>query len=133
MATLTREEQARVDEWTTLKQQRAAGQYVSDYDMEQAEQIAAFQYKNAEIREQRLKEQEAARQAEAARVQAEQDARHQAAQEAYKRVARAHFPGSDKEFEAAWPDVLKAWQVRQAAASEAEALVAQRAMIRKYF
>jgi hypothetical protein len=133
MATLTREEQARVDEWTALKQQRAAGQYVSDYDLTRAETIAANQIKNAELREQRLKGQEATRQAEAARVQAEQEARHQAAQEAYKRVARARFPGDDEQFQQAWPQLLREWQIRQATAEMDAATASTRQFVRKHF
>ena len=117
MATLNTYEQARIDEYEALQARRRRGALVSDASLEQAREIADNQRRNAEVREERRAQQQAEEDAQAAARQAKHDAAALQAQEAYRRVAQATFPGTSEQFEAAWPELLRAWQLRNTAGS----------------
>jgi hypothetical protein len=133
MAPLTAQEQATVDTAATMRAHRTNGtRPIGDQELERAELEATWAVRNAEIRAARQTEREAAQAAEAARTQEAHAARVQAAQDAYKRQARLTFPGSDQDFEQAWPEILKVWQLRQLAADESEASRSQRTLYRHF-
>ncbi len=124
MATLNQDEQAKVDALAALEQAKWNNErYVFDGELATARQLAAYAEANAEARERTQQERKAAADAENARRQARRDAEVLAAQDAYKRTARATFPGTQAQFEGAWPDILRAWQVRNTA-GDADALIA---------
>jgi hypothetical protein len=88
-------------------------------------QRAEYARHNAEAREQLQAQRQAEIDALAAATQAKRDAQALAAQEAYKRTARATFPGTQAQFDAVWPDLLKAWQIRNTA-DDQSALIEQK-------
>ena len=118
MATLNTYEQARIDEYEALEARRRRGEFVSDTALEKARQIADWQRANAEAREQHRARLQAEEDGKAAAPQAKRDAEMLAAQEAYKRVARSSFPGTQAQFDAAWPRLLEEWQIRNTASDQ---------------
>ena len=130
MATLNQDEQAKVDALAALEQAKWNGEPVWDGDLKQARWLAEHAEANAEARERFQQQRKAEEDAENARRQARRDAEVLAAQDAYKRTARATFPGTQAQFEGAWPDILRAWQVRNTA-GDADALIADALIERK--
>ncbi len=114
-ATLNQFEQARIDEYEALQARRRRGEYVNDAALERAREIAGNMERNAEAREERRAQLQADEDAQAAARQAKHDAAALQAQEAYRRVAQATFPGTAQQFEAAWPELLRTWQLRNTA------------------
>ena len=51
---------------------------------------------------------------------------------AYKRAVRRRFPGTDAEFAAAWPEILKQWQIRQALGDDDDATRYARQLYRHF-
>ncbi len=127
MAPLNESEQAKVDALAALEQAKWNNEPVWDGDLKQARWLAEHAEANAEARERRQAELKAEKEAEAAKHQARRDAEVLAAQDAYKRTARATFPGTQAQFNAAWPDLLKAWQIRNTASGLDEAAERKRA------
>ncbi len=122
MAPLNQYEQDRIAEFEALQARRRRGEYVNDAALERAREIAGNMERNAEAREERLAQLQAEEDAQAAARQAKRDAAALAAQEAYKRVARSTFPGTQAQFDAAWPRLLEEWQIRNTA-SDQDALI----------
>lgn len=127
MATLNRDEQARVDRAEQLKREyRTGSRSVTDHDLAEAEQLAAYAVANAEARErqeQRLQAEEAAK---TAARQAERDTAALAAQEAYLRQARASYPGTEAQWQQDKDDLLRQWRLRNAVGADMDALVARK-------
>ncbi len=114
-ATLNTYEATKIAEYEDLQAKRRRGEYVSPGALERAREVAANMERNTEAREQRLAQLQADEDAKAAARQAKRDAEMLQAQEAYRRVAQATFPGTAEQFEAAWPELLRAWQLRNTA------------------
>ena len=126
MATLNRDEQAKVDWYEALERAQRTGTMPPDArQLQNARELAERAEANAEARERMQAHRQAEQDAQAAAHQARRDAEVLAAQEAYKRTARATFPGTAAQFEAAWPELLQAWQIRNTA-SDASALIEQK-------
>jgi hypothetical protein len=126
MATLNTDEQAKVDRLAELEQHRRHGtQFVSDDQLERARELAAYAERNAEARARLQAQRQAEIDAKNAAHQARRDAEVLAAQEAYKRTARATFPGTQAQFDAAWPALLQQWQLRNTV-TDTEAVVAEK-------
>lgn len=68
---------------------------------------------NEQARRQDEARRAAAERAETERLQARHDASVAVRVAEFKVQAAAAFPGSSAEFEQAWPDILRAWQLRQ--------------------
>ncbi len=115
MAPLNQYERDRIAEFEALQAKRRRGEYVNDAALEKAREIAANMERNAEAREERRAQLQADEDAQAAARQAKHDAAALQAQEAYRRVAQATFPGTAQQFEAAWPRLLEEWQLRNTA------------------
>ncbi len=128
MATLNRDEQARVDRVAELEARRRAGdQSISDFELNRARQIAAQQRQNAELREERIAQIQADRAAQATAHQLAADQQAEAAQEAFLRQARLDYPGTAAEWEQDKPEILRQWRIRNAVdASTVEAEAARR-------
>jgi hypothetical protein len=123
MATLNQDEQATVDAYTELERAVRYGErHRDEQQLASFRQRAEWAQNNAEAREQFQQQRKAEKDAEAAAAQARHEARALEAQEAYKRTAQATFPGTQAQFDAAWPDLLKAWQIRNTA-SDMNALI----------
>ncbi len=121
-ATLNTYEATKIAEYEDLQAKRRRGEFVSDTALERAREIAGNMERNAEARERRLAQLQADEDAKAAARQAKRDAEMLQAQEAYKRLARSTFPGTQAQFDAAWPELLRAWQIRNTA-SDQDALI----------
>ena len=115
MATLNREEQARVDKLEAMKRwQRTGERYVSDGQIAAQQKLVDFAYANAEARERNQAERQAARDAERTAVQARQEAQAKAVQDEFLRTARLRYPGTDAEWERDKDEILRQWRVQQA-------------------
>ena len=119
MATLNRDEQARVDRVAELEAKRRTGGYVSDYELEQARQVAEQQRQNAELREQRITQLQADKAAQAAAHQLEADQQAQAAQAAFLRQARLDYVGTEDQWQQDKDEILRQWRIRNAVEAEA--------------
>jgi D-tyrosyl-tRNA(Tyr) deacylase len=123
MATLNADEQAKVDRYNELERAQRYGERPRDAaQLEHARVLAENAQRNAETRERVLAERQAEKAADAAKHQARRDTEVLAAQEAYKQTARVTFPGTPAQFDAAWPELLRAWQIRKTA-TDMDALV----------
>ncbi len=96
-----------------LEQQKAEGMNISDARLTEAREQVARDVGHAAAIERALAEQQAQADAELQRVEERRRALVQAAQEAYKRLARSQWPGTQAQFDAAWPELLRDWQMRQ--------------------
>ena len=72
---------------------------------------------NAEARARYQATLAAERQAQADQYAAAVEQRQQAEIDAHKRQARAAFPGTDAQFDDAWPEILRRWQTEHALAA----------------
>ncbi len=134
MAPLNQDEQARVDRYNELQRDFDNGStYVNKGQLEQSRTLAGYAERNAESRERFKAQREVEKKAENDRIQARRDAEVLAAQEAYKRVARVTFPGTEEQFNAAWPDILKDWQIRNTAQSQSALLDQKRQQLCETF
>lgn len=116
MATLNVDEQAKVDRYNELERAQRYGERPRDAaQLEHARVLAEYAQRNAETRERVLAERKAEAEKEAAKHQSRRDAAVLVAQNEYKAVARATFPGTAQQFDAAWPELLKQWQIRNTA------------------
>lgn len=131
---LNRDEQARVDRVAELEQHRRDGtRYVDDYELNEAKKVAEMARTNAKLRAERLAELDAQYKAQAAATASAQQARVEAEIDAYKRQARAVFPGTAAQFEASWPKILEAWQMQQSLDALGAAHASTRSIIRGAF
>lgn len=85
---------------------------------QQAENIVT----NEEYRQARIARDLAAEQARTEARESERMAQVQAAIDEYQARARASWPGDAKSFDAAWPDLLRRWQLDQVAQAEHDRL-----------
>jgi hypothetical protein len=123
---LNEREQAAVDAYNDLERaQRYGERHRDEQQLASFRQRAEWAQNNAEAREQMLAERKAEKDAEDAKHQARRDAAALATQESYKRTAAATFPGTQAQFDAAWPELLRAWQIRNTA-TDMDALIAQK-------
>ena len=126
---VTWDELQRIQHADNLTQRRAAGEYIIDSVYNNAQQVKANQLKNAQIRAERRAETQRAEDAKHAALLERMDAQALAAQDAFKHTARAAFPGTQAEFDAAWPEILKQWQIRNAVEADASLVARKRAML----
>ncbi len=114
MATLNYDEQRRVHQYEELEARRRDGGYVNDHELETAKQIADNMYRNAELREQHLASLKAVEDAKTAANQQRIDQHAQTAADAYLRVARSRYPGTDADWEKDKDEILRQWRIRNA-------------------
>lgn len=109
-------EQFHVTQLEEMKRRKADGDWtVSDHAIEVQQEQVNRALHNAETRERMQAQRQAEIDAMAASSEAKRQARIQEAQAEYKKVAQATFPGTPQQFEAAWPELLRAWQIRSTA------------------
>jgi hypothetical protein len=122
---LNEREQAAVDAYNDMERAVRHGErHRDEQQLANFRQRAEWAQNNAEAREQLQAERKAEKEAEAAKHQARRDAAALAAQNEYKAVARATFPGTPAQFDAAWPRLLEDWLVRNTAI-DMDALIEQ--------
>ena len=118
MAQLNAYEQARIDQAEAMEAALRRGErtvvgpngqtlFVTEGTVKAAQQIAENMRKNAAIR--------AEDRAERAAQEAAKQAKHEAARETELRAQlRSLFRGTDREFDAAYPELKQRWQIEQA-------------------
>ncbi len=115
---LNRDEQARVDYVTELEEHRRnRTKYVNDHQLAEAKKLAEMARDNAEARARYQAGLATKRQAQAAAAEAQCQERIAQEIDTYKQTARSAFMGTAADFEAAWPEILKQWQIRQSLAA----------------
>ncbi len=111
---LNRDEQARVDYVTELEEHRRNGtKYVNDHQLAEAKKVAEMARDNAAARARYQAGLAAERQARADAAEARHQERIAQQIDTYKQTARSAFMGTAADFEAAWPEILKQWQIKQ--------------------
>jgi hypothetical protein len=88
---------------------------------------------NELARRQNAAKRQAAKDEEQQRIDAQHQALIDAEIDAYKRGARMGWKGTEAQFEAAWPDMLRAWQISESQRAAAEQHAAVRARIGNAF
>ncbi len=122
MAELNQRERETVARLEELQRWQQTGErYVSDAMIAEAEQVATWAIRNAETRERVQQARQAGADVQAVATRARQDAQAQVAQDAFRQDAHRRFPRTDAEFAAAWPEILKQWQIRQALGEDDDA------------
>ncbi len=122
MAELHRATQAKVDRLEELQRwQRTGERYVHDVEIAEQQPLVDWACRNAETRERVQQARQAGADVQAVATRARQDAQAQVAQDAFRQDAHRRFPGTDAEFAAAWPEILKQWQIRQALGEDDDA------------
>jgi hypothetical protein len=100
---------------TQLEQQNAEGMNISEQRLDEARRRIEMDKAHAAAIEQAKAQKQAAADAEEKRIEERRQANVQAALDTFLRRARLSF-ASDADFEAAKPELIKQWSVRQALA-----------------
>ncbi len=134
MATLDANEQAKVDRYEELRMAKRDGiRYVNDADLANAKQLAEYAERNAEAREHFEAQRAAEQKVIDDQTQARINAAAKEASDTFLRGARGRYAGTDAEFAADAPEILRQWRIQSALNTQDNTMERKRQMLSDIF